>query len=69
MEPTREKLAEPVLIERACGGWLAVSKPESPLKIGVTAETEDGARMAFDRAVGEWSVLTDESAEKVGKAA
>jgi hypothetical protein len=57
------KLAVPTLIARSRGGWLAVSKPECPLKIGVSAETEEKALAAFDRAVAEWEALTRDQPE------
>ena len=44
----------PTLVERSCGGWLAVSSPGATLKIGVTADTEEEARAAFDRSVRKW---------------
>jgi len=50
-------VAEPTLFHRAVGGWLAVSRRDSPLKIGVTAETEDEARALFEQAVREWMSL------------
>ncbi len=45
---------KPRIRERRCGGWIAVSDINSPLKIGVTADTEDQVRMAFVQAVSEW---------------
>lgn len=47
----------PRIRERRCGGWLAVSLADAPLKIGVTADTEDQAREAFAQAVREWEVI------------
>ena len=47
----------PRLIERRCGGWLAVSNSTAPLKIGVTADTEEQAREAFGQAVREWEAI------------
>lgn len=38
---------EPRVIQRYCGGWLAVSHRDSPIKIGVTAQTEADARKKF----------------------
>lgn len=37
----------PVLIERRCGGWLAVTPRGWPLAIGVTAETKAEAEQKF----------------------
>jgi hypothetical protein len=55
---------EPILIERACGGWLAVTQPDDSLRIGVTADTEAEARAAFDEAVVAWERLLALSAER-----
>lgn len=45
----------PQLIERATGGWLAISTRDCPLKIGVTGQTADHAKSeyvaAFERCV------------------
>lgn len=53
----------PKLIERTCGGWLAVSAPDAPLKIGVTADTAENARTAFDRAILEWQMILESGVE------
>ena len=37
----------PVLIERQCGGWLAVTPRGWPLGIGVTADTKADAEKKF----------------------
>lgn len=37
----------PVLIERRCGGWLAITPRGWPLGIGVTAETKAAAEKKF----------------------
>lgn len=44
----------PVIRQRLCGGWLAVSDAKAYLKIGATADTEDGARAAFSEALVRW---------------
>lgn len=54
MSADLERIA-PRLLERRCGGWLAASEAGAPLRIGVTAETEDLARIAFAQAVKEWN--------------
>lgn len=38
---------QPVLIERRCGGWLAITPKGWPLGIGVTADTKEGAERKF----------------------
>ena len=53
-------VVEPILCARARGGWLAVGTPESLLRIGVTAESRDGALEEFRSAVLRWEVLLDE---------
>lgn len=49
--------ADPKITERRCGGWLAVSREASPIKIGVTAPTEQQARSEFVKAMSEWQQL------------
>lgn len=44
----------PRLIERACGGWLAVSPRGCSLQIGVTADSESLARSEFRSAFEQW---------------
>lgn len=51
------QVAEPMLIRRARGGWLAVSMPQCSLKIGVTAASEGEARASFERALQEWMAI------------
>ena len=41
---------EPVLIERACGGWLAVSPRHYSLKIAVREVRRDEALVAYSAA-------------------
>lgn len=47
----------PKVRERQCGGWLAVSEENAELKIGVTADTEEGARAAFSNALIRWDKI------------
>ncbi len=54
----------PAISERRCGGWIAVSGPDAPLKIGVTADTEEGARAAFAKAVTEWEAILNSKSPK-----
>jgi hypothetical protein len=44
----------PRIIQRRCGGWLALSCQCEPIKIGVTAETENAACEQFHAAINEW---------------
>jgi predicted RNase H-like HicB family nuclease len=51
----------PRLIERECGGWLAVSPPEAALQIGVTGKSEAEAVRAYTQALRLWTAaLLDE---------
>jgi hypothetical protein len=53
-------VVEPIVTERACGGWLAVGAPESLLRIGVTAASRELALDAFAVTVRRWEALLDE---------
>jgi hypothetical protein len=44
----------PRLVERHCGGWLALAPRGATLKIGVTAETAEAARKKYQTTVAEW---------------
>jgi hypothetical protein len=50
---------EPVLIERRCGGWLAVTPRGWPLGIGVTAESKSAAEQAFREELKRFSEIPD----------
>ncbi len=50
---------EPKMIERKCGGWLAVTPRGCPLSIGVTADTSADARREFDAALDRWSKIKE----------
>lgn len=41
----------PRLIRRRVGGWLAVAPEGCAIRLGVTAETEEGAREKFSRSL------------------
>jgi len=45
---------KPVLIRRACGGWLAKSPRGACFSMGVTAATEEEAREKFSYAFQRW---------------
>ena len=47
----------PLVVARDCGGWLAAAPQWSPLRIAVTAETEESARTAFALAWAQWLEL------------
>lgn len=45
---------EPILIERSCGGWLAVAPDDALLHFGVTGDDADDARQSFKLATERW---------------
>jgi len=47
----------PALLQRACGGWLAVSDSNDPLQIGVAAPTRDQAEALFTTSHTRWTSL------------
>lgn len=44
----------PNVSPRQCGGWLAISPPHAPIRIGVTASTESEVREKFMHSMNEW---------------
>lgn len=50
---------EPVLIERRCGGWLAVTPRGWPLGIGVTADTKADAERKFREELERFSKIPE----------
>lgn len=50
-------MSAPKLIERQCGGWLAISPACEPIKIGVSAETEQDAAFRYRVALAQWRML------------
>jgi predicted RNase H-like HicB family nuclease len=44
----------PDLIERARGGWLAVSPQSAPIRFGVTGETKKDAIARFSQSAKAW---------------
>lgn len=56
--------SQPQLIERACGGWLALAPREAPVRIGVTADDEGAAREALTAALKEWDRLLGVAASR-----
>lgn len=56
----------PRIIQRKCGGWLAVSNAADPLKIGVAAASEMEAGREFNQTRERWrAILESEAAAKV----
>lgn len=48
---------EPDLVERACGGWLAVTPRGWPISVGVTATSRDAAALEFKAALARWAAV------------
>jgi hypothetical protein len=55
---------KPIVVERECGGWLAVSPEHHPFRIGVVADDESGVRREFASAVERWTVLANMAAQR-----
>jgi hypothetical protein len=51
---------KPVLVERACGGWIAMTPRGWPLSIGVTAPTQERAVCEFEHAMERWAKIGEE---------
>jgi hypothetical protein len=50
----QDRIPEPRVVERACGGWLAVTLQGASPRVGVTASTEAEVREEFAREVARW---------------
>ena len=48
---------DPRIIPRRCGGYLAISNDADPVKIGVTAASEAGARLEFSKIRDRWDEI------------
>lgn len=60
MQPNQATfLVSPVLIERRCGGWLAITPPGWPLGIGVTAQTKADAEKVFKEEMRRFSTIKE----------
>lgn len=44
----------PRIVQRHCGGWLALAPLDASLRIGVAADSETAARDKYRTAVHEW---------------
>lgn len=44
----------PRIVQRHCGGWLALAPEGAGLKIGVSADSAEAAQERYRQAVGEW---------------
>lgn len=53
--PTNHQMIK--VTERSCGGWLAVSGEDEPIKIGVTAPTENEAEEKYAEAIASWRAM------------
>lgn len=45
------------LIERKCGGWLAVATRHCDLRIGITADSREAAREKYLATLEEWKKM------------
>jgi len=50
----------PMVVHRACGGWLAFAPTGSELRIGVTADSEREARNQYAETVARWRAMLTE---------
>lgn len=57
---------EPIIFNRSNGGFLAMTPPDSQLRIAVTAATEDTVRSNFREAVERWELLLRSAANESG---
>lgn len=57
MRSEAEILAIKPQLMRVRQGWLAVSEPGSPLRIGVQAESEEEAKVRFQKELRAWAAL------------
>lgn len=55
---------EPQVIERTCGGWLAISPRWCPVRIGAAGSTEEEARQKFAQLLERWAAARE--AERLG---
>lgn len=55
----------PVLVERRCGGWLALTPDGWPLGIGVTAETKFDAENKFREELERFSKIRERDSNPV----
>lgn len=53
-------MVSPLLIERRCGGWLAITPRGWPLGIGVTAATKMEAEAKFREELERFSAIKSE---------
>lgn len=49
--------AHPDLIKRECGGWLAVSSRNVPIRVGVTASTKEDVVTQYLLSIIRWADL------------
>lgn len=59
----------PRLVQRHCGGWLALSSRDDTLRIGVAGESEDAARSQYETTRAEWRALLSGAVVGEGEAA
>lgn len=54
---------EPTLIERECGGWLAVAPPGTSPAIAVTGESAEAAQREFGLSWEAWQALLAQASQ------
>lgn len=54
-----EEIESPRLIERKCGGWLALTPAGDSLQFGVAAETSEAAEQKYRHSLAEWKRTLD----------
>ena len=54
LEENLIKQIEPDLLERHCGGWLAKSPGNCPIKIGITGHTKEDAKARYQLSIRKW---------------
>lgn len=55
-------MTEPQLIERQCGGWLAIAPPDSPVAIAVVGADEPATRAGLAASLSRWNELLAQAA-------
>jgi hypothetical protein len=53
---------EPRIVQRLCGGFLALSPDSEPIKIGVLGDTAENAAAKFEQSLTAWRRLGSKEA-------
>ena len=57
---TKILAGSPRLVQRKCGGWMALSSRDDRLRIGVTAATAEEASSRYVAALMEWGATLNQ---------